>query len=219
MIGRPKSSGSGAMAVDNSTVEPASDGRLRCPWVDLAKADYVAYHDTEWGVPVVDDNLMFEYLTLEGAQAGLSWYTVLRKREAYRAAFANFDIACVAGFDTREIETLMANAGLVRNRQKLESTIGNARASLKVQQDFGGLCSFMWSFVEHTPQVNAPRNRADYVASSAQSDRLSAALKRRGFKFVGAAIMYALMQATGMVNDHARDCFRLAEVVGLRDGD
>ena len=206
------------MTLARNAAGAVQDGRPRCPWVELAKADYVAYHDEEWGVPVHDDNLMFEYLTLEGAQAGLSWYTVLRKRDAYREAFANFDIARVARYDARKIEVLMANAGLVRNRQKLESTLGNARASRKVQTEFGSLCSFMWSFVEHIPQVNAPLTRADYVATSAQSDRLSAELKRRGFKFVGTTIMYALMQATGMVNDHARDCFRQPEVAGWRPG-
>ncbi len=201
------------MTVARSTASVVQDGRPRCPWVGLAKADYVAYHDEEWGVPVHDEHLMFEYLTLEGAQAGLSWYTVLRKRDAYRKAFVNFDIAQVARFDARKIEALMANEGLVRHRQKLESTVGNARACLKVQDEFGSLCAFMWSFVEHAPQINAPRTRADYRVTSAQSDRLSAELKRRGFKFVGSTIMYALMQATGLVNDHAHDCFRQAELV------
>ena len=203
------------MTVARSSASVVQDGRPRCPWVELAKADYVAYHDQEWGVPVHDDHLMFEYLTLEGAQAGLSWYTVLRKRDAYRKAFANFDIARVARFDARKIDALMANEGLVRHRQKLESTVGNARACLAVQKEFGSLCAFVWSFVEPAPLVNAPRTRAEYRATSAQSDRLSAALKRRGFKFVGSTIMYAFMQATGLVNDHAHDCFRQSELVGV----
>ena len=192
---------------------PVADRRERCPWVDLTKPDYVAYHDHEWGVPVRDDRLMFEYLILEGAQAGLSWYTVLRKREAYRKAFANFEVAKIARFDARKIETLMLNEGLVRHRQKLEATVGNARACLALQQTDGSLCDFMWASVGGQPQVNAPRGRADFRATSPESDRLSAALKRRGFKFVGSTIIYAHMQATGMVNDHTLRCFRQREVV------
>ena len=190
-----------------------ADGRTRCPWVELDKPDYVAYHDQEWGVPVHDDRLLFEYLTLEGAQAGLSWYTVLRKRDAYREAFANFDIAGVAALPSSRIEILMANAGLVRNRQKLESTLGNARACLKLQEEFGSVSDYLWSFVDNTVQVNAPRTRTDYRATSAESDTMSRELKRRGFKFVGSTIMYAFMQAVGMVNDHAEDCFRQSQVV------
>lgn len=193
--------------------EPVVDSRTRCPWVELDKPDYVAYHDCEWGVPVHDDRLVFEYIILEGAQAGLSWYTVLRKRDAYRKAFANFDIAKVARFTPEKIETLMADAGLVRNRQKLESAVGNARACLKLQEEFGSVCDYLWTFVDGTPQINAPRTRADYRATSAESDRLSAELKRRGFKFVGSTIMYAFMQATGLVNDHAHDCFRQPAVM------
>jgi len=196
------------MSARSKKLEAVDDGRTRCPWVELDKPDYVAYHDDEWGVPVRDDRLLFEYLILEGAQAGLSWYTVLRKRESYREAFANFDIAKVARFPETRMETLMTNAGLVRNRQKLESTLGNARACLAVQKEFGSLSAYLWSFVNDTPQVNAPRTRADYRATSPESDKLSVELKRRGFKFVGSTIMYAFMQATGMVNDHAHDCFR-----------
>lgn len=201
------------MSAGSKCSDAVSDSRLRCPWVELDKPDYVAYHDDEWGVPVHDDRLLFEYLTLEGAQAGLSWYTVLRKREGYREAFANFEIAKVARFPATRLESLMTNAGLVRNRQKLESTIGNARACLEVQKEFGSLDGYLWSFVDNKPQVNAPRTRADYRATSAESDKLSRELKRRGFKFVGSTIMYAFMQATGMVNDHAHDCFRQGEVV------
>ncbi len=196
------------MNTRSPSAETVADGRMRCPWVELDKPDYVAYHDTEWGVPVYDDQVMFEYLILEGAQAGLSWYTVLRKRAAYRQAFANFDVAKVARFPASKIETLMGNAAVVRNRQKLESAVGNAKAYLKVQEEFGSFCAFIWTFVDNTPQVNAPRTRADYRATSPESDRLSADLKRRGFKFVGSTIMYAHMQATGLVNDHAHDCFR-----------
>ena len=193
--------------------DAVADQRPRCPWVELDKPDYVAYHDTEWGVPVHADRVMFEYLTLEGAQAGLSWYTVLRKREGYRAAFADFDIETVARFPARKIETLMANAGLVRNRQKLEATLGNARACLELQAEFGSVCQYLWSFVDHAPQVNAPRSRADFRATSPASDYMSRELKRRGFKFVGSTIMYAFMQATGLVNDHTYDCFRQAQLV------
>lgn len=201
------------MTADEHNADAASDGRPRCPWVELDKADYVAYHDREWGVPVHDDRVLFEYLTLEGAQAGLSWYTVLRKREGYRKAFAAFDIAKVARFPASKIETLMTNAGLVRNRQKLESTLGNARACLELQAEFGSVSEYLWSFVDNVPQVNAPRSRADFRATSPESDRMSRELKRRGFKFVGSTIMYAFMQATGLVNDHTQDCFRQAELV------
>lgn len=194
-----------------------ADERPRCPWVELDKPDYVAYHDQEWGVPVHDDRVMFEYLTLEGAQAGLSWYTVLRKREGYRQAFADFDIAKVARFPASKIETLMTDAGLVRNRQKLESTLGNARACLDLQAEFGSVCQYLWSFVEHAPQVNAPRTRADFRATSPESDHMSRELKRRGFKFVGSTIMYAFMQATGLVNDHTHDCFRQAQLANKAD--
>lgn len=205
------------MSAAKHSRDAVADERPRCPWVDLDKPDYVAYHDSEWGVPVHDDRVMFEYLTLEGAQAGLSWYTVLRKREGYRQAFANFDIAQVARFPTSKIETLMANAGLVRNRQKLESTLGNARACLQLQAEFGSVCQFLWPFVDNAPQVNAPRTRADFRATSPESDHMSRELKRRGFKFVGSTIMYAFMQATGLVNDHTHDCFRQAQLVKKAD--
>ena len=201
------------MSAAKHRADAVADQRPRCPWVELDKPDYVAYHDTEWGVPVHADRVMFEYLTLEGAQAGLSWYTVLRKREGYRAAFADFDIETVARFPARKIETLMANAGLVRNRQKLAATLGNARACLQLQAEFGSVCQYLWSFVDHAPQVNAPRSRADFRATSPASDHMSRELKRRGFKFVGSTIMYAFMQATGLVNDHTHDCFRQAQLV------
>ena len=205
------------MSAANQRPDAVADERPRCPWVELDKPDYVAYHDTEWGVPVRDDRVMFEYLTLEGAQAGLSWYTVLRKREGYREAFANFDIETVARFPASKIETLMADAGLVRNRRKLEATVGNARACLQLQAEFGGVCQYLWSFVDHAPQVNAPRSRADFRATSPESDHMSRELKRRGFKFVGSTIMYAFMQATGLVNDHTHDCFRQAQLVKKAD--
>ena len=185
----------------------------RCPWVDLDKTDYVAYHDTEWGVPVYDDQVMFEFLTLEAAQAGLSWYTVLRKREHYRKAFAAFDPAKVARFTPKRIESLLQNEGLIRNRLKVEAAVSNARAFLEVQQAYDGFCNYIWSFVEGKPKVNVLRKRADFVATSSESDRLSKDLKKRGFKFVGSTIVYAHMQATGLVNDHTVSCFRRSEII------
>ncbi len=190
----------------------------RCPWVDLSKADYVAYHDEEWGVPIVDDRTMFEFLLLESAQAGLSWYTVLKKRHHYRKAFAGFEAAKVARFSAAKIEKLLLDPGLIRNRQKINAAVGNARAYLDVQAEWGSFCAYIWSFVERRPIVNVPRTLADYAATSTESDALSADLKRRGFKFVGSTIMYAHMQATGLVNDHAHDCFRGREIsAGYKD--
>lgn len=180
----------------------------RCPWVPLDKADYVAYHDTEWGVPVHDDRVHFEFLILEGAQAGLSWYTVLRKREPYRAAFAGFDPAVVAQFGPDEIERMLLNPGLIRNRQKLAAAVANARGFLAIQAEFGSFDAYVWRFVDGRPKVNALRTLADYPATSPESDALSKDLKARGFKFVGSTIVYAHLQATGLVNDHTVDCFR-----------
>ncbi len=168
----------------------------------------IAYHDTEWGVPVHDDRVLFEFLTLEGAQAGLSWLTVLRKREAYRAAFANFDVQRVARFTPQRIERLMQNPAIVRNRLKLESTVKNARAFLKVQEEFGSFAAYQWRFVDGAPLQGAVRVRTDIPARTAVSDAFSKDLKKRGFSFVGSTIMYAHMQAVGMVNDHWLDCFR-----------
>ena len=185
----------------------------RCSWVDLDKCDYVAYHDMEWGVPVYDDLVMFEFLTLEAAQAGLSWYTVLKKREHYRKAFAGFDPAKVARFTPERIEILLRNKGLIRNRLKIEAAVGNARAFLEVQQAYDGFCNYIWSFVEGKPRVNILRKRVDFVATSPESDRLSKDLKKRGFKFVGSTIVYAHMQATGLVNDHTVSCFRRREII------
>ena len=173
----------------------------------------IAYHDTEWGVPVHDDRLLFEFLTLEGAQAGLSWLTVLRKREAYRAAFADFDVQRVARFTPQRIERLMLDPGIVRNRLKLESTVKNARAFLKVQAEFGSFARYQWRFVDGVPLQGAVRARHDIPARTAVSDALSKDLKKRGFSFVGSTIMYAHMQAVGMVNDHWLDCFRSRSLV------
>lgn len=185
----------------------------RCPWVDLSKPDYVQYHDQEWGVPVYDDRLIFEFLSLEGAQAGLSWYTVLKKRENYRIAFDNFEPERVAKFSQAKIEKLMQNPGIIRNRLKIESTIHNARRFLEVQEAFGSFSKYIWGFVGGFPKINTLRTLSDYPATSNESDVLSKDLRKRGFKFVGSTICYAHMQATGMVNDHAMDCFRRKELM------
>ncbi|WP_437735338.1 DNA-3-methyladenine glycosylase I [Sorangium sp. So ce1335] len=183
----------------------------RCAWV-TADPDYVAYHDEQWGVPVHDDRALFEMLILEGAQAGLSWITVLRKRAAYREAFAGFDPARVARFTPARVEKLLADPGIVRNRLKVESAVNNARRFLEVQREHGSFDAYLWRFVGGAPVVNAFRAPAEIPAKTAVSDALSKDLVRRGFKFVGSTICYALMQATGMVNDHLVSCFRYRQV-------
>jgi DNA-3-methyladenine glycosylase I len=185
----------------------------RCPWVDLTKPDYVEYHDREWGVPVHEDRAIFEFLTLEAAQAGLSWYTVLRKREAYRAAFAGFDPEKVARFGKRQIGTLLKNAGIIRNQAKILATVNNAKKYLDVQEEFGSFDAYIWRFVGGKPMVHRLRTLKDYPATSPESDALSKDLKQRGFKFVGSTICYAHMQATGMVNDHVAGCFRRHPII------
>ncbi|MEZ6117570.1 MAG: DNA-3-methyladenine glycosylase I [Pirellulaceae bacterium] len=191
--------------------------RIRCPWLDQSKPDYVAYHDEEWGVPIYDEIKMFEFLTLESAQAGLSWYTVLKKREAYREAFAQFDPTKVARFTTSKIEKLLQNPGLIRNRLKIQAAVTNAQCFLKVQDEVGSFCEYLWSFVDGQPIVNRHRSLADYPATSPESDAMSKDLKKRGFKFVGSTICYAHMQAAGMVNDHAIDCFRRQPIIDSYD--
>ena len=182
--------------------------QCRCQWALAASDLYVEYHDQEWGVPVHDDHVLFEFLLLEGAQAGLSWSTILNKRQGYRDAFAQFDPAVVCKFGKREIDQLMNQPAIVRNRAKIESAISNARSFLEVQAGFGGFDAYVWRFVGGTPKQNAWK-RADKVPTrTTQSDALSKDLKQRGFKFVGTTIMYAFMQATGMVNDHTTECFR-----------
>lgn len=185
----------------------------RCPWVDLKKPDYVLYHDKEWGAPVYDDRLMFEFLTLEGAQAGLSWYTVLRRREGYRKAFEGFDPEKVARFDEEKIAYLLSDPGIIRNRAKVRSAVGNAAAFLRVQEEFGTFCNYIWRFVDGSPKVNLLRTLADYPATSPEAESLSRDLIQRGFRFVGPTICYAHMQATGLVNDHTIDCFRRQEII------
>jgi DNA-3-methyladenine glycosylase I len=185
----------------------------RCPWVDLDKADYIAYHDEEWGVPVHDDQQLFEFLTLESAQAGLSWYTVLRKRAHYRKVFAQFDPKKVARFTEKKIAELLQDPGIIRNRLKVNAAVSNARLFLDLQEEFGSFDAYIWRFVDGEPIVNELRDLADYPATSPESDALSKDLKQRGFKFVGPTIIYAHMQATGMVNDHALDCFRREQII------
>jgi DNA-3-methyladenine glycosylase I len=178
----------------------------RCAWAQTPLS--ISYHDEEWGVPVHDDRVLFEFLTLEGAQAGLSWETILRKREAYRKAFAAFDPAAVARFTPARVERLLNDPGIVRNRLKVASTVGNARAFLAVQQEYGTFDRYVWDFVGGAPRVNRRPTMKDVPAMSPESDALSRDLLRRGFKFVGSTICYAFMQAVGMVNDHTADCFR-----------
>jgi DNA-3-methyladenine glycosylase I len=185
----------------------------RCAWAGTDPR-MIAYHDDEWGVPVHDDRLLFEFLTLEGAQAGLSWQTILNKRDAYREAFARFDAARVARFDSRRIERLLTNPGIVRNRLKIESAISNARALLEVQREAGSFDRFVWDVVGGAPKVNRWRSTRNVPALTPESDALSKGLKRRGFRFVGSTICYAFMQATGLVNDHVIDCFRYSELTG-----
>jgi len=177
----------------------------RCPWADGSPA-YSAYHDREWGVPVHDDRVFFEFLILEGAQAGLSWSTILNKRDGYREAFAGFDPAKIARFDARRIARLLANPGIVRNRLKIESSVTNARAFLDVQRESGSFDQYVWTFVGGKPIRNRWRTLADVPARTPQSDALSKDLIRRGFRFVGSTIIYAFMQATGLVNDHLVGC-------------
>ncbi len=187
----------------------------RCQWVDPGKPDYVAYHDKEWGVPVHDDRVLFEFLTLEAAQAGLSWYTVLRKRENYRRLFDGFDVQKIARYGDEKVAQLMGDAGIIRNRAKILAAINNAQRFMEVQEEFGSFDAYIWRFVDGAPIVNTIRTPADYMATSPESDAMSKDLRRRGFKFVGSTICYAHMQATGMVNDHALDCFRRKEILAL----
>jgi DNA-3-methyladenine glycosylase I len=179
---------------------------VRCPWAQTELS--IRYHDEEWGVPVHDDARLFEFLILEGAQAGLSWETILSKRENYRAAFDNFDAQKIARYDRRKLAQLLKNPGVVRNRLKIASAVQNAQALLRVQQEFGSFDRYIWQFVNGAPRVNRWPSRTRVPARTAQSDAMSQALKKRGFNFVGSTICYACMQAVGMVNDHIVQCFR-----------
>jgi len=183
---------------------------IRCSWAQTTLG--IAYHDKEWGVPVHDDRRLFEFLILEGAQAGLSWETILRKREAYREAFAGFDPMRVARFTPTRIERTLQNTGIVRNRLKVESTVQNAKAFLDVQREFGSFDSYVWKFVGGSPRVNHRRSLSEVPPRTSESDALSRDLLKRGFKFVGSTICYAFMQAVGLVNDHTVTCFRYKQV-------
>jgi DNA-3-methyladenine glycosylase I len=178
----------------------------RCPWLKLNNPTYVRYHDEEWGVPVHDDRKHFEFLILEGAQAGLSWETVLMKREAYRKHFANFDPQKVARFTSAKLEKILKDPGVIRNRLKIYAAVSNAKAFLLVQREFGSFDQYIWSFVGGKTIINRPKTIKDYHPTSSHSDALSIDLKKRGFKFVGSTVMYAHLQACGLINDHAADC-------------
>jgi len=180
----------------------------RCSWAEGVNLDYIAYHDKEWGVPVTDDRIQFEFLILEGAQAGLSWSTILNKRRGYRKNFADFDPQKVARFTKKRVEKILTDPGIVRNRLKVESTLSNAKAFLAVQEEFGSFSNYIWDFVDGKPIQNRFRKMSDVPATSAESDALSKDLKKRGFRFVGSTIVYAHMQATGLINDHVTSCFR-----------
>ena len=188
----------------------ATDARVRCPWPRLPLD--VAYHDAEWGVPVHDDRTLFEFLVLEGAQAGLSWSTILNKREGYRHAFARFDPVKISKFDKKKIAALLGDPGIVRHRQKIESVVSNAKAFLKVQAEFGSFNAYVWPFVGGKPRRNARRSSKEIPATSRESDALSKDLLKRGFRFVGSTTCHAFMQATGLVNDHLVSCFRYKQV-------
>lgn len=190
-----------------------ADGRPRCGWV-TADPLYVRYHDDEWGVPVHDDRTLFELLLLEGAQAGLSWITILRKRETYRKAMSGFDPRKLVRYDARKIESLMNDPGIVRNRLKIQSVVGNARAFLEVQNELGSFDAFIWSFVGGSPVINRRRTLGQIPPRTPASDAMSRELKKRGFRFVGSTICYAFMQACGLVNDHVRGCFRAPRETG-----
>lgn len=193
------------------------ENNCRCPWLDTTKLDYVKYHDEEWGVPVYDDKVMFEFLVLESAQAGLSWYTILKKRDGYRKLFANFDVTKVAKFTSEDVDRLMQDASIIRNRLKIEAAINNAKKFIEIQKEFGSFTQFIWSYVDNSTIVNDIKSSDDYVATSPISDALAKDLKKRGFKFLGSTTLYSHLQATGLINDHLNDCFRKHAVKALID--
>jgi len=186
----------------------------RCGWCG-DKQIYKDYHDKEWGVPVYDDQMLFEFLILEGAQAGLSWITILQKRDNYREAFDNFDPVKIAQYDERKIEELLSNPGIVRNKLKVNAAVTNAKLFLEVQEEFGSFKEYIWQFVDGKPIQNSYQQLSDVPATTDVSDKMSKVLKKRGFKFIGSTICYAFMQAVGMVNDHVTDCYRYNEVKAL----
>lgn len=182
----------------------------RCGWLNNDPL-YIKYHDEEWGVPVHNDQKMFEFLLLETFQAGLSWFTILKKRENFREAFVQFDYKKIAQFSDQDFERLMNDAGIIRNKLKIVAAINNAKRYMEVQKEFGSFCKYIWGFVDHKPVINKPKTHEDVPSTSPISDALSKDLKKRGFKFVGSTTIYAHMQACGMVNDHAMDCFRFGK--------
>jgi DNA-3-methyladenine glycosylase I len=188
---------------------------MRCPW-PANNEKMIKYHDEEWGVPVHDDQLLFEHLALDGFQAGLSWQTILNKRENFRKAFANFNIAVVAAFDSQKVEELLQDAGIIRNRLKIEAAINNAKRILEVQKEFGSFDQYLWCFTNNRSLHNHFRELSELPASTPLSDTISKDLRKRGFKFVGSTIVYAFMQAVGMVNDHLTFCFRYKEIIEFR---
>ena len=190
--------------------------KSRCEWGTVSQL-YIDYHDNEWGVPVHDDRMLFEFLVLEGAQAGLSWETVLKKRENYRKAFSDFDPVKVSRYGAKKIETLLGNKGIIRNRLKIASAVNNAKRFLEVQKEFGTFDAYIWQFVNGKPITNRFKSMQEIPATTKESDAMSKDLKKRGFKFVGPTICYAHMQATGMVNDHVVDCFRYKEIKKIVD--
>ena len=192
-----------------------NDPVKRCPWVDLSKPGYVEYHDREWGVPVHDDRLLFEFLVLEAFQAGLSWYTILKRRDFFRIAFDRFDPEKVARYDEAKIRELLANPGIIRNRAKVLAAVNNAGKFLEIQEQFGSFDAYIWGFIDNKPIMNTLRDLEGYPSTSAESETISRALRKRGFSFVGPTIIYAHMQATGLVNDHTVDCYRRPEIASL----
>ncbi|MBH0047490.1 DNA-3-methyladenine glycosylase I [Pseudoalteromonas sp. NZS11_1] len=192
--------------------------KCRCPWLDTTKPDYVIYHDEEWGVPLYDDTKLFEFITLESAQAGLSWYTILKKRSGYKKAFANFDVKKVAQFTQDDVERLMLNEGIVRNRLKIAATVNNAKRFIEIQNEFGSFSNYQWQFVGNKPIISNLNNAEDYPAITKASTAFAKDLKKRGFKFLGPTTVYAHMQACGMVNDHSNDCFRKEEIIEAFSG-
>lgn len=195
-----------------------NDSIKRCPWVDPSKPEYLEYHDKEWGVPVHDDRQLFELLILEAFQAGLSWYTILKRRESFRFAFDRFDPGKVARYDEAKIRELLADTGIIRNRSKVLAAVNNAARFLEVQEEFGSFDAYIWSFIDNKSIVNELRKLEDYPSKSLESETISKALRKRGFSFVGPTIIYAHMQATGMVNDHTIDCYRRREIISFGCG-
>ena len=187
----------------------------RCQWVEGQFPEYLKYHDQEWGVPVHDDKTHFEFLILEGAQAGLSWSTILKRRDGYRNAFSNFNVEEVAGFNDKKIASLLLDEGIIRNRLKVNAAVTNANEFLKVQKEYGSFDKYIWSFVAYKPIVKSWRKMSEIPATTRESDALSKDLKKRGLKFVGSTILYAHMQACGLVNDHTIDCFRYQEILDM----